>query len=379
MIKAVRIMSDIRNRIIKFISFTISLIIYMVFILIIDIHTLESGYKSTILLPFVFLFCFFFFLWDPVIKNRTPFILLFTSISFVRYVLLSVVIICNGYYAGISGVSPSPNSINLASILMSWELLITSILIRYWSTKKINIVSNNRKHLVSYANPIVYVLYICLIMTLLLLIPQSRQGISFFTSINRSVNDEIGSLGILGIREAFITSKYFLLFLVIIWLNNKNYLNKNKLFSYYIVIIVCTFIIGLRIGVNRKQIIGDAFVSALLLRDLFPKYRRTTVALIALLSSILFVVTTINRGMADSTTHVLSKFFDANFLQSYFLGQYNVAIAIEAKDLYYNMIDLKTYFFSLLRPLFGIGEVVKKNRFQYGDRYISYEDVFRIK
>ncbi|EJS00695.1 hypothetical protein [Bacillus mycoides] len=351
-----------RNKIIKYICAIISVTVYLIFIPFINFDSLEDGYRITVLLPLVFLLCFYLFLWEPLIKKRTPFIVLFSGVAFIRYVVLSIVTILNGTYWGLSKVPPSSESLNLAGILMCWELLITSILIFYWSKKTIpDNYKKQKKVLESQANPLIYLIFALVSVILIVLFPQARQGLSFFGEINRALNDEIGSPIILGIRECLINAKYFILFAFVIFLQKKfkGGFSKNSLFSYLFILVISMVVIGIRIGTNRKKLLADTFAILLFLWNLFPKYKRTTIFAITSIGVMLVVITTVSRGLHDSVNGFFVEYFDLDFLQTYFLGQYNVAIAIEAVNYFPSALDIKTYLFGFLRPLFGIGAVVK--------------------
>lgn len=349
------------NKLAKLISFIIFIIVYLIYIFSVDFNSLEKGYYITVLLPLVYICCFYVFLLEPVIQKKTPFLVLFSCVAFVRYVILSIATINNGSYMGLSGIAPSSDNLTLAGILMCWELIISSALINYWSKKKIKYISKEKQQLFSRANPMIYIMFILIVVVSICAVPQARKGLSFFTNINRAVNEEIGSLFILGIRECFINAKYFLLITVIIMLQGKNNMDfsKKSFLSYICILAVCIIIIGFRIGTNRKKMLSDGLAVVLILWRLFPKYKKTTTISIILIAILLVAVTTVYRGMIDSISGFFSEYVDLNFLQPYFLGQYNIAIAIEAVKFYPNIFDINTYLFSFLRPLFGIGSIVK--------------------
>lgn len=349
------------NRYIKLISFIFFMAIYLLFVCFLDLGSISNGYRITIILPIMYLICFYIFLWKPIFTIRTPFIILFSCVAFIRYVVLSIVTIISGNYFGISGSMPLDESLTLAGILMCWELITTSFCVFYWSKKKINFKNEISDCMNSQANPLIYVMFFLITIVLLIIIPQSRTGLSFFGNINRSINAEIGSLLVLGIRECFINAKYFILFFIIIIFGKKskfNFDNKSAL-TYGFIILVCICIIGLRIGTNRKKMLADSLAIILLLWTLFPKYKKST-ALVVMGSGVALVaVTTVFRGMTHSALSFFSEYINIDFLQPYFLGQYNVAMAIEAKMYYGEMINIKTYLFSFLRPIFGIGSIIK--------------------
>ncbi len=349
------------KKIIKYFLAVVTLSIYLIFLMFLNINDIGDGYKITIILPIIFWICFFGLLWDPLVNNKTPYLIIFSAISFIRYVILSLSIVCSSDYLGISRKPPSSESLYIAAVLMIWELISVSIFIRYLSNKMLKFNIKKEKNITSYANINVYIGFVLISTIMILIIPQARYGLSFFGSINRSINDDVGSAFILGIRECFINSKYFILFIVIIIANGReNYkINKNKLLKYLIIFFVASMLIGLRIGTNRKKIIADALSIMLLISNMYPKYKKFTTILIGSIGVLLFSSTTVFRGMTNSIGTLFSDYFKLETLQPYFLGQYNIAIAIEALDYFPNMLDYKTYLFSFLRPIFGIGLIIE--------------------
>lgn len=353
------------NYFLKLMVHLFAIAVYIFYISKINFYNLNQGYYVTLFLPITYIFCSYFFLWDPVISIRTPFLVLFNGVSFVRYVLLSISTLNNNGYAGLSGVPVSNESLNIAGHLMLWELIVISFFIKFWYKKKFSYAFQKEKQLESDANIYVYLLSFVIASILILIIPQAQQGLSFFGSINSSMRDEIGSLFLLGIRELFINSKYFFLFFVIIALQRKNGLNlyKNQKISYLIIFIVIVLVIGLRIGSNRKKLLADSISALLLLWNLFPKFKKRSSILILSIALMLVAVTTVYRGMTSSPETFFNQYFDVDTLQTYFLGQYNVGIAIEAKDLFSNQITMRNFMLSLLRPIFGIGSLIKNIEF----------------
>jgi hypothetical protein len=345
-------------KLIKIFSIIISMMLYALFFLFIDFSNLEDGYHITILLPFIFLCCFFMFLWDPVFNKRTPFIVLFTCVAFIRYVVLSFITVNNGSYMGISGVHPSPESLTFAGLLMCWELIVSSMFLYYWSKKKLSYNLPKVADLTSNANVAIYIAVIIFSVALLILIPQARQGLSFFGDV--TYTSEVESVFILGLRELFVNAKYFLIFTLIIILKRRNKVGqiKNRLSSYLTVLITSILIIGIRVGTNRKQLLSDSLAVLLTLWRAYPKFKKTTTISITSIAILLVAITTLFRGMTDSLNSFFLDYFDMEFLQPYFLGQYNVAIAIEASSLFSYMIDIKTYILGFIRPLFGIGSFI---------------------
>lgn len=349
-------MSINRKKIIYVFTLTLLLLSYFLFVISLNFNEIKDGYKSTVFLPIVFFFCFVSFLYRPLIRKKSPFLVLFISVAFVRYVVLSIVTLMNKDYIGISGVNPNPDSLNNAAFLMIWELFVLSIGIYYWSEKHIPIPKKS-KELKSEANIAIYITFILASIFLVMIIPGAREGISFFGNINSSMREDIGSLLILGIREMFINAKYFLLFVLIIVLA-KNKTNT-KFTSYLFLIMVSVIVMSLRIGSNRKKMLADSLPIILMMWKKFPQYKKITTLLISGVGVILVALTTVYREMTESTTSFFKEYFGIEFLQPYFLGQYNVALAIEAKKQFSENLDFNSYVLGFLRPIFGIGSFVK--------------------
>lgn len=344
------------NNLLKFSLLLFILFIYIICLSLFDWDLITAGYRLTAVLPVCYLFCFFFFLWNPVFKKRSPFVILFCIIAFVRYVMLSILIL-NGSFQGISGIEPSEDNLTLAAYLMIYELVLVSVFIFIWSKKYIP-DPLPIKNVNMQKQPYIYLAFIMITCIGLLVIPEATQGLSFFGNINRGHNE--GNLFILGIRECFINAKYFLLFVIIMVLSKygKNRTNIN-IKKYIFLLIVAILIIGIRIGTNRKRFLADALAIFLLLSSLYPQYKKITFISLFGAGIFLFACTTLYRGMIDSYGDFMNDFFDVGFFQAYFLGQYNVAIAIEAYKFSPDYLSIKTLIYEVFRPIFGIGSLIK--------------------
>jgi len=345
-----------KRNIIIFFGVIVSILFYLLFVMSVNFSEINDGYKITAFLPIMFFLCFILFLYRPLIEKKSPFITLFVGVAFVRYVILSIVTLINKDYVGISGINPSSDSLNLAAFLMMWELLVLSIAINYWSMKYIP-SSTKSKELRSDANIAIYIVFILISIFLILIVPSAREGLSFFGSINGSMREDIGSVLILGIREMFINAKYFLLFIMIIILSKNT--NRPRFMSYLVLITVSIIVMSLRIGSNRKKMLADSLPIILILWKKFPSYKKITTLLITSVGAILVALTTVYREMTESTTSFFNEYFGIEFLQPYFLGQYNVALAIEAKKQFSENLDVNSYIINFFRPIFGIGSFVK--------------------
>lgn len=338
--------------------FSLGLFGYLTFLLSCDIDGLAQGYRITIVLPVVFLFCFCFLLWDPLFRIKTPYLVLFPVIACIRYVFLSLSILTKSTYLGLSGVPPTPDSLTFAGVLLAWELVITSLVINRGAARLGTVQLVGRNELRVTGEPVIYVTFVLFVSALLIMFPQARKGLSFFTSFSLFESGET-SLLTLFLRQCFANAKYFLFFTAVALLQRKGHRKHNRPVSYLIVSLCALIVIGLRIGTNRKQILADCLAVFLSLMHLFPEYRRRSLLGIGVVGASLFAATTIYRGMAPSSSGIVKLFTNLLTSQAYFLGQYNVAIAVEAKELFGYLLDYRSYILTYLRPIIGIGSFIK--------------------
>ena len=91
---------------------------------------------------------------------------------------------------------------------------------------------------------------------------------------------------------------------------------------------------------------------------LFPRYKKVIVASFGIVGLCFVVVTSIFRGATDSLGSFFDSFFDAQFLQAYLCGQYNISCALLTGIIFGEEINLVTFVFTELRSFFGIGTML---------------------
>ena len=94
----------------------------------------NSNYKYIYILPLIFEICYIFLISKNISYFR-EFIITFSLIGFIRYVIVPVTITYNGGYNGRSPQMPSEQSFDLAIFLMIYELIVCSICIYFFSRK----------------------------------------------------------------------------------------------------------------------------------------------------------------------------------------------------------------------------------------------------
>lgn len=336
----------------------------------------NDGYKYTIYIPIIFVLFFSIFIWKPLFKYKTPYIITFSIVLFLKYYIYPLSVIINGTYDGMAVTPPSVENLQFSSFLMVYELFFISIVFNIFSN--VFLKDSKRKCIKINSNNVFYIIIFIFSLILILLIPSARKGINFFLDVERSFDNNLSPL-ILLIRHLFVISKYFLFFYITSKLYNKK-IFKNELISYLIIVICALFLMSIHVGLNRKNIISDAFAFLVIILVIFPKRKRLTISIITLFSSLLFISFTIVKANLTDVINYVSNFFSLAHLQPYLLGEYNIAIAIEAKEFFVNEIGIKNLFMDIFRPIIGIGEFLKESnilrssemfsiRFSYGSSY----------
>lgn len=345
------------NRPMKYLLFSLSILIYLTSLFFIEIIPINMGYKYTYLLPLSFIICFFLFLWDVVIRYKSPYLIAFSVIAFLRYVILPYALLLEGDYNGYSYIPPDQAALQSASWMMVYEIIIVSFVINAFSKRMLNKLNKNYS-LIVQKNNVTYSVSFFIFLLAILVIPQASEGISVFFNINWGINQEIGSNLVLFIRQCFIISKYFIYFAILSYVYNKKSLSKSK-FIYILILFITLIIMSVQIGANRKNIISDAFALFFLIIKVFPKRKYSSIIILMTVTLIMFSAFTIFRGSIGQNDSLFSYIFSLKMLQPYLLGEYNVALAIEAKELLYNDFGIKNLLMDIFRPFFGIGAMLK--------------------
>ncbi|MEN2665773.1 hypothetical protein [Listeria aquatica] len=148
------------------------------------------GYEPLYLLPLLYTILFPIALAPFLFKRFNIFLIVFTGISFARYVILPFLIVYTGYYGGRSPEPPLAESLHKAIYLMMYELVAIAltiivmelILSKKWKTPQVKqrLADNSRKD--------GFLLFILLGFTALLVIPGTTSMITFFFPKKELVN-----------------------------------------------------------------------------------------------------------------------------------------------------------------------------------------------
>lgn len=348
---------------IKFIF--LSVLFYLLWLLTINFSLVPDGYIITILLPFVFIIGFFGLLWSPLLNNKTPFITVFCLTEFLRLVVLSVSTInsySNGKSVFFGKIFTSDQDLFYSGLLLIYEFLITSTFIYISSLqkkKKLESIQYDVKY-----NENIYLMIFLFSLFTILVIPETRNGLTLLVNKESDFFATEPNVIILLLRELFVVSKYFLLFFVIKKIykyihkfnNNLTVSQRNTL--YIILVLTCIIVIGIRIGINRKRIIADAIACYIMLKTIFPYYKRITMNFFGIIAAFFVISTSIFRGATESFLTFGSDIFSTESLQAYLCGQYNIVTALTVSEIFYNEIGFDTLLYSTFRSCFGIGTIL---------------------
>lgn len=356
----------------------IVILIYIIWVFSLNESRIPEGYGITIFLPIVYIFVFAFVLWRPLNDNRTPFIVVYCAMQFMRFIVLSIAAL-NSFSAGETNIfgrgNYSAQYLTISGVLMIYELVITSFVINLSSRKNHGFENSDSLYL-TYNSGIYFLCFICSLF-LLVAFPTAKSGLTFFLTYDTEGDvDTLSTLTLL-IREFFVTSKYFLLFAVIKFFHDKiekeqsNVSNRQKLLPLIVILAVCLAVVGLRIGTNRKRIIADAIACILIVNTMFPKYKKQIISFFGVLCVGLVVSTSVFRGATESFSTFSGDLFSPASLQSYLCGQYNISCALKTADIYGNEIGLGTFVLTTLRSCFGIGTVLSGFEFNTLKHYYN--------
>lgn len=345
-------------------KFDLALIVIIMMIsvstsLYIAYNTTNVGYEKLYILPFLFGLMYTFFI-SPIRRRlNNIYIYVFIAVCFTRYIILPTLITITGHYDGRSSISPNEISFQRAIDLMSYEMIVISI-ITYFLFRK-TYLNNKEKSVyekVRLPNSIfVYVLFISFSILLGLVFPDSFKSFAFLKPSDDFSNFNSSAMHITLITYSLVISK-FLMFVLVMGFFYKKYLVSKNFIYIILSFLAVALSISIFFGANRADYVITTIASILLFGKLYPKHIKLLV--IPLLLIFILTVSIINeeRNNAVSAEDPLVEL--TNTLQIYLAGPYNVAISIEAADLNIQSKNRVHIFHEILRPVMGLNVFLKQ-------------------
>ena len=194
------------------------------------------------------------------------------------------------------------------------------------------------------------------------------------TILNPSILKSISVLGFEGrleshsiidksINQVLIISKILLFFIIIKALKYKNN-NKNNILGSYIISILNIIIYK---GGNKKSVLMTGLASMNVLNKYYKDKIKITILVLFSTTVLTFGVINAYRSVNNSETFKLPE-LDAHRIQIYFSGPYNMALAVETKEMNSN-IDIAYRMNDYLRPFLGIGSILRNIKYQLTDLF----------
>lgn len=331
-----------------------------------------QGYENLYMLPLIFGICYIGLLSKPVMYSKSIFLWTFTIFAVLRYIVLPFLMTYQGYYGGIAIYPPHSNSIQKGIVLMIYEMIVSTLLIRLLYRKTLNIpIKNTGKDIIVnkfyVRNKFIYISVILLAAGLVVINRKALQGISFFNVFNRGTGGE-GKIIVQLSRQLLMVAKLILYFIIIDKLYTK-YVDYNKKRYLWFTYIISFVNIGIYIGVNRKRILMNGIASIMTINFLYPKEKKKTSIIIIMLAAVIFLQLTIFRFYSNNDKNILSN--SAGTLQVYLSGPYNMAMAVETKEDYDKEITAFNILYDVARPFYGIGEIFKRYDSRLSTEYFN--------
>lgn len=328
------------------------------------------GFEEIYLLPITYGVVFVFFISPVLFKNTNIFLVVFTAVSFTRYVILPFLIVYTGLYGGRSNIPPVSSSVELALRLMVYEVIVISIVVFFTFRKYSPKLFTYNFRVKLPKNYFIYILFFSVTAFLVILNPSVLESFYFIIP-----PDNIEGFGA---ENAFtsiafyslVISKY-LIYLVIISFFYKKYLltaNNIYIFLSFIVTLINIFIV---FGDNRADFVITTIVSLILFYKLYPK--QSKIASIIILLSLILITGFIsdhrdNVRYSDGVNPILDL---TNTLQVYLGGPYNVAISVETANLNPEARDILHFGYDILRPTLGPNIILKNIDYKMSSDYFN--------
>ncbi|MFW5411747.1 hypothetical protein [Aerococcus urinaeequi] len=354
---------------------TLMLIICIAVSIYIGNNTSQNGYEFLYLHPLVYLFVFIFVFSKIITRDIDRlFMVIFTTIAFIRFVLLPYLIVLTGLYGGRSHIPPSNESYSMAILLMIYEIIIISIVLLIKENNN-KIIKNNNKIIKNIKKEFIlssndgYYLFIGMSLISSLFFPNVLSSINFIVPTSLVVGYENTTIENI-VLYSLILSKQLIYLIIVKKLYIKYNVSKSENYLF-ITIVISLISILIYFGTNRMDIIISSIVTVYLLRKLYGK--KMNKYIIMLVPFIIIVVSLVTSGreyatVNDSGSSLLNV---ADTFQTYTGGVYNVAIAIETLEFYPEVRDMSVLLMDIFRPMIGINVLVRNINVPYSNIYFN--------
>lgn len=343
------------------------LLISFISTLYVDYNVSHLGYDKLHLLPFVFGIVYVVFISTVLFKNTNIFLIVFTAVSFTRYVILPTLIVYTNLYGGRSTVPPLNSSLETGLSLMIYELVVVSLVIFFLFRNYKPDLGTNR--LILPNGYFIYIIFILMTLFLVILTPSALN--SFYIIVPPEGLGSIDGGGLYSLTVyCLIISKFFIYLILMSFLYKKFLLSQSR-FYILLSLIVTVLNISLVFGANRADFIITSIVSILLFNKLYPKQGKFVSVFFVIM---MVIILSFINSYRDHNTYSdgANPLMDLTAtLQVYLGGPYNVAIAVETAELNPEGRDLLHFGYDLLRPTIGPNIILQNVDYKMTSDYFN--------
>ncbi|MBC1565090.1 hypothetical protein [Listeria booriae] len=373
-----------KKNVLEFGLIVVVLLIGLSSFIFISIHEREPGYELLPLLPIFYVLAASFVLIRSLVYDFKMFNFVFTIISGLRYVILPFFLVYADYYGGRSPVSPTARSYDLALKLMLYELIVVTIVILILDgIRKKKVKRLQPKTIQRSPSIFIYTVFSIVAVVAVAVVPGALQSVSFLVPTERIV----GVLKTIPLSSAlalymFIIMKQVITILLM-WFFYQKHKVSGKQYFVYLAALAMVINIGIFAGTNRSDLLICASASLAVFRILFPSdFKKIAFLVVAGVGAVIVLIASIRQ--IASVSGDASKLIDfTDTMQVYLGGPYNVAMAIEMKNMFPEASHWSVLLYDIFRPMIGINIFIKDlpidySVIYYNERYFFKDHVTQI-
>lgn len=307
----------------------------------------HTGYKYLFILP---LFYALIMTIRVIYTPRGFVIKIIDLIYFIRFILLSFMVVYSGWYEGRSSFPPLNSSYDKAIFYMLFEYLFINVFY-YLFFKKYDVDTlrtNLDLKVLNHSKDTIYKLFIVINILFLFIV---FDNVSFLGIGHKDTTDNQSQLVTLLTISIYI-SKYLVMGYIIRYFYMKYKSKNNKVYLFYTVFWIL-IISSIFVGNNRTDAILPILSTFTLLNYLYKNKMRIYNLIISFFMFISIYIISILRNTFDyKITESISGLITDN-IQVYIAGVYNVALSLEVHSIS-EKNEFLTFFYDLIRPFLGL-------------------------
>lgn len=326
----------------------------------------HTGYKYLFILP---LFYALIMTIRVIYTPRGFVIKIIDFIYFIRFIILSFMVVYSGWYEGRSSFPPFNSSFDKAIFYMLLEYLFINVFY-YLFLKKYDVDTIRTKldlKVVDYSKDTIYKTFIFVNILFLFI---GFNNVSFLGIGHKDSTDTQNQLVTL-LKISIYISKYLVMGYIIRYFYIKYKYKNNKVYLFYTVFWIL-IISSIFIGNNRMDSILPILSAFILLNYLYKNKMRIYNLIISLFVLITIYIISILRNSFDyKITESISGLITDN-IQVYIAGVYNVALSLEVHSIS-GKNEFLTFFYDLIRPFLGLNLLWRSETLKTSSELFNYK------